>query len=216
MRLIHYQPVLCFKIISIQDCPAFALTCHCLPKELATAASSAGMWHHARLLRRVLLLVSVVTLSGLHVHDKQQTFSWRAARLLSLTLCFVSAASNIAYIVAVIDDAFNLMYSIVLDTAVFHGSVMQLYILYNRHRIYGLLQSAVELDKTTGDFYRAGDYTQVLCKTAYLCCISVCYGSCWFIGFLVGGELKPPRFLAGWYVPPPLQGSSWYWLIITG
>ena len=183
----------------------------------SAAAGWAGMWDHARLLRRVLLLVSVLTLSGLHVQQDQPPDGWRAVRLLPLTLSFLSVAANTVQMAnnVYIGNAYKLMYSIVINTVVFNGTLMLVFGLYHRRRIHALLRDVAALDEATAVCRRPGDYRSVLLKTVLLCAIPVCSFSCWVFGFFAVAELKHPNYLSEWYIPEKLLWIPAYGPVIA-
>ena len=170
------------------------------------------MWSHARLLRRLLLLVSVLTLSG--VHD-QPADGWRAARLLPLSLCLVFAVAHVGHLVRVSGDGYKLMYSLTLGATYAQGSLCMLFLLRYRRRIHALLQDVAALDGATAICSRPGDYKNVLRQSVLFSSIQTSALLCWTIGFFVTADLVHPNYFADWQAPVALQGFPWYGMVIA-
>ena len=171
------------------------------------------MWDHARLLRRVLLLSSMLTLSGLH-EPHQQSAGWRAARLVPLTLCLGSVAASTAHSLLTADRSQLLTFSLLMLVSAYHTLLLLLHLLRHRRRLHGLLRHVAELETATALCRRPGDAATARRQTALLlgtCGLSL---AVWSVGFFSRGQLAHPRYIIPWLVPEWLQQRQWYGVVI--
>ena len=182
-------------------------------KELFSAAAPASMWHHARLLRRVLLLVSVMTLSGVHVQRGQLPGSWRAARLVPTTLCSISAIAKAVHIAKVTSNGYQLMYSLTIDATYVQGFLSIIFLVWYRRRLHGVLRHVTALNEATATCRRPGDNKNVLRQSVFLFSTMTCALINWTIAFFIMAELEHPHYFSNWQPPVALQHSPWYSLV---
>ena len=172
-----------------------------------------AMWHHARLLRAVLLLTSVMTLTGVHVQHDRTPDGWRVARLVPLTITSIAVAGNLAYIFSVTDRAYELMFSLCLNTSNTHGCLMLAFLICYRRRIHALLGQVARLERATVSCSPNGSYHQVISRAVLLFAIPTFCFSFWVIGFFAAAELQHPFYILSWYIPSALQTPDWYGVI---
>ena len=181
----------------------------------ARSALPADMWDHARVMRAVVMAVSVLTLSGFHVQHAQTPLLWRVLRLVPLSLFLFSVASSLGYIFISIHSAYQLMYTLSINFTNVHGLLMMFCLVHSRHDIRALVRQVAELDLSTSGCRRPGDYKMILSRAAFLVIFPVFCVIVWFVGFFSIADLKPPTYMRCWYLPPPLHSHSWYSVILA-
>ncbi|KAF0303176.1 hypothetical protein FJT64_002907 [Amphibalanus amphitrite] len=174
---------------------------------------SRGMSPHLRLLRALLLLVSALTLTGLHVPHERTPRGWRAARLVPLALSALSVVGNIGDIVSSIGNAFMLMFSLSMNVNNVQGYAMMLFLMYHRRRVHQFLQRIWELDQMTVGCQRKGEYRGVSILTILLAVIPFFCLFIWMVGFFSTSGLAPPNYIINWYIPPQLNNRNWFGII---
>ena len=173
------------------------------------------MWHHARLLRRALLMTSLLTFSGLHIQQDQLPIAWRAARLLSISLVGTSFAAIVSNLFIVFNNGKALLYNMTSSATIFHSALMLVHLLRYRRQLHGLLRNLDRLETSTALFRRPRDYLFLQRHSAGLLGISVLALSCWMVGFFTTAEMKHPNYPVEWVVPKVLQSQPWYVMVLT-
>ena len=189
---------------------------HC--SRSATAAEDlsrpAGMWSHVRLLRRALLLVSVPTLSGLHLSQQRLPAVWRAARLLPITLSVALSGAGAARIVSA-SPATLVMFYLTLGALTFHGLVVLLHLLRRRCRLHELLRRAAGLLDATEISREVDDIRVFAWQTGLLAAATGVPVLFWWVRFLWFDQLSqlqfggPPEPLLPVLAPTALSYPPW-------
>ncbi|KAF0310153.1 Two pore calcium channel protein 1 [Amphibalanus amphitrite] len=174
----------------------------------------AGMWSHARLLRRAVLVVSLLTLTSLHVQQERPAAGWRAARLLPLSLGLAFCAAGLALTLTA-DSLFSLLYNVGMSGVFLYCLCVLVYLLGHRRRLHVLLDRVAELDEATARCRRRGDYRFVQWQCLLLVSIQVLAAGIWGAVFFIKGEFEHPHYLVPVFVPPLLRGPAGYWLVVT-
>ena len=171
------------------------------------------MWHHARLLRRVLLISSVLTLSGLHVPSDRSPPGWRAVRLVPVSLGLVASVANMAATFTA-SDAYTIVSSVMFNMSTLLPVLTLVYLQRRRARLHGLLRRLAALEETTALCHRPGDHTQCQRCAGVLAALSAAAGLLWTAAFFAGGQFRHPHYLSPVLVPAALRGPAWYWALI--
>ena len=169
--------------------------------------------HHSRLLRRVLLLSSLLTLGGLHVSDRTSPCSWRVARLVPLTFCLAGLLFNAAFVVTS-DSSQTALSSMAYGIVAFHALLVLLQLLRRRRQLHDILRKAAALEKATAFCRLRGDFTSFQWKVGILTALTTIAYPMWITSLLTDGELKPPNYLFPVLLPKAVQGPAWYWTIV--
>ena len=170
------------------------------------------MVSHSRLLRRALLLCSLLTLSGLH-ESGQQSVPWRVCRLLSPALCLTSAIASTARSLLAAGGA-ELLLSLLLTVVACHALLVQTLLLRRRRRVHVLLRRLEALEAATAPCQSPGDSASIRRQSALLGALLVSDTAVWLVSFFASGELAPPRYLIPWAVPAALSGPHWYSVVV--
>ncbi|KAF0291758.1 hypothetical protein FJT64_010146 [Amphibalanus amphitrite] len=173
------------------------------------------MWPPSRLLSRLLLVGSLLTLSGLHEPQERASAVWRAARLLPLTvLLLLGVTGNLAHALSR-DSVPALMYSLAVLSGVLHSLLMLLWLLRHRRRLHGLLRRAAALEEVTGGHRRPGALTALRCRVGGVVGLTVTVAVVSTASFFDSGSLHHPRYLLPLVVPAALQTPTGYWVITS-
>ena len=195
-------------------CPAGGVVLWRRPADPAPSETARlSMWHHARLLRRAVLLVSLLTLSGLHQQQDHPSISWRAARLLTLSVSLAHAAANLAH-TATSDGAFTLLYNLVINVLILYNFFVMLHVLRHRRQMHAVLRGVAELEGLTASYRQHGDYSFVQRQTFLLVGIQVLAIVIWIVSFFIQERFEHPFYLLPALVPRFLHGPVGYWLMI--
>ena len=133
---------------------------------------SYSMSFHVRVLRRVLLLGSVLTLTGIHREGASLPVGWRLSQLVPISLMaasFASLITNIAILQHVHDSLVGLCFGI--GSAM--GFLMLLWYIRRRERLHLLLRQVAELELLEGHLNKPGDTTFLNRQMALLLTISI-------------------------------------------
>ena len=168
------------------------------------------MWRHARLLRRAVLTVSLLTLSGLHQQQERPSAGWRAARLLPLSLGAAYAAGSVAYTVTT-HSAFSLLYSLVMSVLILYNLSVMAYLLRHRTEVHTLLRHVARLETVTAVWRRRGDYDFLKWQCFLLVGIQVLAAAIWTTTFFLLGKFEHPHYLVPVLVPPALHCPAGFW-----
>ena len=173
-----------------------------------------AMWPHARVLRTALLAVSVLTLSGVHLHHERIPDRWRVGRLVSLALSFICLLGNTGFIINSMGNGYELMYSLAMNLVNPQGILMLLLLTCHRRRLHKLLERVTALDQVTVRCRREGEYKQVLAQVTFLSAIPLVCFTFWTVSFFIFAEMKHPNYIITWYIPSELRNHDWYGVII--
>ena len=171
------------------------------------------MWHHARLLRRAVLLVSLLTLSGLHQQQDRPAAGWRAARLLLLSLSVAHAAGSVTFTVTS-DSEFSVLYNLVMNGMILYGAFLMVYLLHHRRRLHAVLRRVAELEEVTAFCRRHGDYSFLRRQTSLVAGVHVLATSIWAVVFFMQERFEHPHYLVPAVLPPFLRGPVGYWVVV--
>ena len=171
------------------------------------------MGQHARLLRGALLIVSLLTLSGLHVQQDQRPSGWRAGTLLPLALGLIFTISSVGYTVTA-NSALAVLSSLPTNVFSAFSLLVLVHLLRHRRRLHMLLMRLTRLEKLTSLNRRSGDYTFVKVQFAVLGIIKVCAFVNWIVTFFARGEFSHPNYLNSILVPVFLRSPVRYWLVV--
>ena len=172
------------------------------------------MLHHSRLLRRVLLISTLVTLAGLHVPGQRSPDGWRAARLLPLAFGAVSLLANLAAAASSGSAQSGLM-SVMFGVLSVHTLLVLVHLLRRRRQLHAILERSAAVESATAFCRQSDDFARVRWKTAIVFVITVSAVALWITSFLTGEqELKHPNYLFPVLLPEVLQKQSFYWTIV--
>lgn len=171
------------------------------------------MWSHARLLRTVLLVSSVLTLNGLHLSAPELPCSWQLARLLPLTALLLPLLANTAY--AVTASSPREVFSGLAAGLGLHQALLVLLVLWlQRQRLVKLLTHAAELERDSADCRRRGDHSYMQRQAAMLVMLAVCSLGLTVVKFVVSGKFYHPLYLLPMVVPEVFRTASMYPVLI--
>ncbi|KAF0307162.1 hypothetical protein FJT64_021444 [Amphibalanus amphitrite] len=168
---------------------------------------------HARLLRRAVLVVSLLTLTGLHVQQERPAAGWRVVRLLPLTMCLISAVANTINTVSVADSAPAVLYSLTMGLFTYHTLLLLVHLLRRRRHLHDLLRRAAALEEATAAQSRPGDHTALRLQTVTTCGLLISASTLGTASFLSQESLSHPKYPIPVAVPPALQAPPGYWVI---
>ena len=175
------------------------------------SSDSLSSWHHGRLLRRALLICSLLTLSGLHVPGDTLPAGWRVVRPMPLTLGLAGALSNAAAIVTAANTSaiFNgLLYGL----SFWYSILVMVHLQYHRRHFQELLRRVEELEEATSVCRRAGDHTVIKWNNIVIIFSSALTSVVWSTSF-VTGKWEHPHYMFPILVPEAMQGQDWFWVI---
>ena len=172
------------------------------------------MWSHARLLRRAVLLVSLLTLSGLHVQQQRPAAGWRAVRLLPLSVGAAHVSGILAFTLTT-RSLLSSLYSIMMLVLVLFSLLLMVHLLRRRRELHVLLERVAELDEATAHCRRPGDYRFIQWQSLVLPGVQLLASAIWVGDFLSGGEFEHPHYVVPALVPPALRGPRGYWLVVA-
>ena len=167
------------------------------------------MWDHASLLRRALLLTSLLTLSGLHAQQDQQSACWRPALLLTLVPCLLGTASTTVFIFTA-QTAWESIYGLAMAFTLYHALFLLGYFLYNRRRMLGLLRRAEELEHITSTCRQCRDHSVFRGKAALICVVTVSAMITWMAVVFSEVKLAHPNYILPAKLPQMMLTKSWY------
>ena len=171
------------------------------------------MWTNTRLLRRVLLITSLLTLSGLHVHQDQPSAGWRTVRLLPPLIMLLPISGVLAHAFSC-DSAAPLMLSLAFFIVILHSLLMLLYLLRHRRRLHALLHRAASLETATGRYREPGGRSSGVWCLGVVAGLDVTAVVGSVVVFFGSGRMQHPRYLLPLLVPATLQTQGSYWIII--
>ncbi|KAF0299002.1 hypothetical protein FJT64_003698 [Amphibalanus amphitrite] len=171
------------------------------------------MWDHARLLRRTLLISSVLALSGLHVPPARLAAVWRAVRLVPLSLSFIMTALVVGF-TFIATSSYEVFSSAMFVLGMAHGLFTLACLQRRGARLHRLLGQLSELEEVTAICRRAGEHRHSHRCAALIGLLTGLTALLWAASFFAGGEFGHPHYLTPMLVPAPLQGGRWYWVLV--
>ena len=171
------------------------------------------MWHHARLLRRVLLVSSVLALSGLHIPGASSPTIWRAVRLTPLAVVLTIFSANIAATLTA-SDAFGFLNGIQVGISIAHALFSLAYLQRHRAPLHGLLRRARLLEEGTALCRQVGDHAQYQRSVGIIAILSGLTSVVWTASSFVGAELQHPDYMLPIFVPAALRTQTGYWVLV--
>ena len=173
------------------------------------------MWRQAGLLRRALLLTSLVTLSGLHVQQAQLPTAWCVVRVVPISFIGGSLVAIIGYQVTVLNSAKDLMYSLTSGATVLHSLLVLLHLLRHRRQLHRLLRDVGRLEEATALCGRPTDHVFVRRQSVILAMSSIFSLFFWLLVFFVTQELRHPNYPLDWSIPVAMQQPPWYYVALA-
>ena len=183
-------------------------------EHLQRVSSTTTMWHHGRLLRRVLLLSSALTLGGLHVTGDRLPAGWRAARLVPLLLVVVAVVANIVAIL-LSDSAAYMLFSVLFAFIMWHMLLVFVHLQRHRQQVHELLRRVEAMEEATALCRKSGDHMGVKLKGAAIPVLTTVTAMVWSSSFFVNGSWWHPNYLFPMWVPAELQTPVWFWVLIA-
>ncbi|KAF0290933.1 hypothetical protein FJT64_010882 [Amphibalanus amphitrite] len=153
--------------------------------------TAAAMWSQVRVLRRALLLTSLLTVSGLHMSGRRPAVGWRAGRLLTLALAAVVSGCALANTVTAC-PASMMMYCLTMGALLYHSLAVLVHLLFHRRRLHGLLRRAELLLKATALCQQPTDFRPFHLQTALLTVATVLPTVLWWTRYLYFDEVLQP------------------------
>ena len=172
------------------------------------------MWDHVRLLRGVLLLLSLLTLSKLNVRQDQPTDCCSAAWLLPLLHSLVFTAGCLAAAVEA-GVALETMHIAGICLAMLSALLMMLYFLRYRGRLRAVVLRLAALKNSSEAYRRPGELSTALLQSTVIVGLSAAAPIMSWAHFFGGGQFQHPHYLNPVLVPAALQTPGWFW-VITG
>ena len=128
-----------------------------------------GMPFHVRLLRRVLLLGSVLSLTGIHRDGATLPIGWRLSQLVPIILSFAFIVSTLTN-VATLHQVHEVLLSLYLGIVISFALLVLFWFIWRRRNIHHLLRQVVCLEsgEDTSNLYRPGDTTPLYRQMALL------------------------------------------------
>ena len=172
------------------------------------------MWDHVRLLRGTLLLMSLLTLSGLHAQQDQPAGCWAAVWLLPLLHSLVFTVGCVA---AAVDAGSSLeaIFDTVVSLSLLNAILMMLYFLRYGGRLRAVFHRLTALEKSSAAFRRPGELTTAWAKFAVIVGLSVAATTLSMAQFFSNSPLCHPYYPNPLLVPAALQTPGWYWVITS-
>ena len=127
---------------------------------------------HVRVLRRVLLLGSVLTLTGIHRDGASLPIGWRLSQLVPISLMsanFVSTMTSVAISPHLQESLVGLCFGISTTT----GFLMLLWSLWRRKRLHLLLRQVARLEAFDGHLNKPSDTTFLNRQMALLITVAI-------------------------------------------
>ncbi|KAF0297491.1 hypothetical protein FJT64_005053 [Amphibalanus amphitrite] len=172
------------------------------------------MWCHSRVLRLVLSVCSLITLSGLHVDGRHSPPLWRALRIWPLLLTIVTTAGNTASLLTA-PSAGDLLYGAVYGLAAYHALLLLLLLLRRRRRLHALLRRAAALEAATALCGRPSDFVRFQRGAVAIAVLSVTTVCVWSASLFSGAKpWQHPNYLFPMWVPAALQTPDWFNAIV--
>ena len=173
---------------------------------------AATMLTHARLLRRVLLVCSVMTLTGVHEPGERLAAGWRLSRLLSLTLLSLNSLSSLSAVWLNAADVQQALYQLMLFITALFSLVLLTWWCSHRRAMHRLLrlQAALERGRTP----RRGDNAALLRQSIILAVLCLGVVTSITTAFVAAGRFEHPNYVMPTYVPVAMRTSAWYPVVI--
>ena len=165
------------------------------------------MWDHARLLRFALLVVSVLSLSGLHSQRGSLSL------LVTVGICLPCAVATVAFLVTT-GTAWEFMFSLTMFFTVLHALFLLVYLLRYRREMLRLVSRVAELEQTTSTWRKKDDY-HVFQRNAGLVCgfVVITTGVWLFVSF--SKKLEHPNYILPARLPEIMLTPSWYPVVMA-
>ena len=137
-----------------------------------SAPASYSMSFHVRVLRRVLLLGSVLTLTGIHRDGASLPIGWRLSQLLSISLTSVTFALNLTY-VAMSQHVQEALLGLCFTVGMVVGLLMLVWYVWRRQRLHKLVRQVARLLSFENQIFKAGDTAFLKGEMALIFIISI-------------------------------------------
>ena len=136
------------------------------------------MSFHVRVLRRVLLVGSVLTLTGIHHDGASLPIGWRLSRLLPISLVSATLALNLTK-VALSHRVHEALVSLSFGLGIAFGLLLLFWLMCRRKRLNLLLRRVAKLKRLKGHLYKPGDTAFVYRQMTLLISVSVVLTVSW-------------------------------------
>ena len=170
------------------------------------------MWDHVRLLRGMLLLLSLLTFSKLSLRQDQRTDRCSAAWLLPLLHSLVFTAGCLAAAVEA-GVALETMHIAGISLAMLSALLMLLYFLRYRERLRAVVLRLAALENSSAAYRRPGELSTVLLQSMVIISLSVTAPIMSWAHFFGVGQFQHPNYVNPVLVPAALQTPGWFWAI---
>ncbi|KAF0292518.1 hypothetical protein FJT64_009506 [Amphibalanus amphitrite] len=172
-----------------------------------------SIWDHSCLLSRALLLISVLTLSGLHREWDQQPSCWSLGLLLTASVSVACAVSTSAFIVTV-STVWEFLYSLTMFFTQLHAMLVLAYLIYRRRQLLDLVRRIADLDRATSAWRRPNDHCELQRKAALLCAVTFTPMFVW-LGVTLTKELTHPNYILSARLPDAMLTPAWYPVVMV-
>ena len=168
---------------------------------------------HVRVLRRVLLLGSVLTLTGIHRDGASLPIGWRLSHLVSIPLNFVAFTLSLTN-VAMLQQVHEALFSLSLSNAILLALLLLIWFIWSRQKCHHLLRQVQSLESGEDDLYRPGDTTPLYRQMALLATA--------IVALMTGGvvmrsiaELRCHHITVPMWLPEPLRSGAGFTLVFV-
>ena len=168
---------------------------------------------HVRVLRRVLLLGSVGTLTGVHRDGASLPIGWRLSQPVPISLTSVILVLSLMN-VAMLQHVQEALVNLAIGIGVFFGLLILLWFLWRRRNLHLLLRQVASLERSGSHLYRPGDTTPLyrqmaLQLSSFTAIVAVAVVSEFF------KEFHYPYLAFPMWVPEPLRFGGGFALVFV-
>ena len=159
------------------------------------------MSFHVRVLRGVLLLGSVLTLTGIHHDGASLSSGWRLSQLVPISLTSVTLALNLTH-VAMSQHVQEALLGLGFGIGVAVGLLMLVWYIWRRKHLHQLVRQVARLERFEDQIFKSGDTAFLKGEMALILIISIVLTVSW-AAVLSSLHFHNPIIVPIW-VPEPL------------
>ena len=168
---------------------------------------------HVRVLRRVLLLGSVVTLTGIHHDGASLHIGWRLSQLVLVFVALVGLVSTLVDVV-MLQQVHEALVSVSVGIDIFLCLLVLFWFLCRRRSLHLLLRQTECLEIGGDDLYRPGDTTPLYCQIA-LPFVALMLLLAGVVAMRSSAEFRYPHLAFRMWLPAPLRCGAGFVLVFV-
>ena len=171
------------------------------------------MLTHAQFLRRLLLVCSILTLTGVHEPGDRLPVVWRISWLLALSGTSLTLLGTLAAARLSADGAQEVLFYLVLSLPFLLSQVLLIWLCGRRRALHRLLRLQATMER--GQIPRRRDNLILPCQSALITVLILSVGVVSLTTLALGGRFQHPHYPLPMYVPVALRTSDWYPVLVT-